>query len=212
VSLPEHPGAHGLASFHDAGWTPFWAACEELGVVVCLHVGSGASANTSVDASPLVQLTLQSLRTIDVAADLVWSGLFVRHPRLRFCLPSHGADWLGSFLRRVDATYVRHRSWGGIDYGDHHPSSVFRHRVLTCFIEDEIPPGTNVAGIAFSSDYPHADSPWPRSPEVVMAATGRLSEAERIAVTHGNAVRHFGLSSPQEDATVGRLRDRRIAT
>ena len=43
----------GLPSLHTGYWDPLFAACEETGTVVCLHVGSsGTSPMTAPDAPP----------------------------------------------------------------------------------------------------------------------------------------------------------------
>jgi hypothetical protein len=49
--------------------------------------------------------------------------------------------------------------------------------------------------IMIETDYPHGDSTWPRSREVVekMATTAQLSDDEIHALVRGNAVRCYGL-------------------
>ena len=63
--------------------------------------------------------------------------------------------------------------WSENSFGDQLPSEVFRGRVLTCFIEDNVGlrlrDVIGVDNIAWECDYPHPDTTWPRSPESVLA-------------------------------------------
>jgi predicted TIM-barrel fold metal-dependent hydrolase len=47
----------------------------------------------------------------------------------------------------------------------------------------------------WSSDYPHSDSTWPRSREVVEEHFTGVPAAERHKVVTGNAARLYGLSA-----------------
>jgi hypothetical protein len=217
VTWSENPEKLGQPSFHNRHWDPFWAACEETGTVVCLHIGSsGSVVITSMEASINTMLTLQPVNLIQTAADLLWSPVLDRFPKVRFALSEGGIGWIPYFLERADYVYRNHRTWTGADFGDQLPSDRFRERFITCFIED----GHGLANrdtigvdtICWEADYPHSDSTWPRSPESVWAGlTGAgASDAEIDAITHGNAMRHFSFDPfvhrPREQATVGALR------
>ena len=53
VTFSEAPDKLGLPTIHSGHWDPLFAACEETGTVLCLHVGSsGTSPTTSPDAPP----------------------------------------------------------------------------------------------------------------------------------------------------------------
>ena len=80
------------------------------------------------------------------------------------------------------------------------PTSYIRDRVLGCIFDDE----TGLANrdrvgmelIAFETDYPHADSTFPKTKEVAttICENAGLSEQEIYALMRGNAIRAFGLS------------------
>jgi hypothetical protein len=96
---------------------------------------------------------------------------------------------------------------------------VFRERIVTCFIDD--PTGVAVLDrvgvdqVCWEADYPHSDSTWPTSPEMLGksldAAGAAAPNAEVLAkITHRNAMRHFRYDPfalrPREQCTVGALR------
>jgi predicted TIM-barrel fold metal-dependent hydrolase len=47
--------------------------------------------------------------------------------------------------------------------------------------------------MVFESDYPHQDTTWPHTNEVIASFAGQLDTAELEMVLRGNAIRMFGL-------------------
>ena len=96
------------------------------------------------------------------------------------------------------------------------PSEVFNEHVLTCFIDDavgiEVRRHLNGAHIHWECDYPHSDSTWPNSPELVAALLDGVPDDEMDRITHLNAMTNFSYDPfshiPREQATVGALRAR----
>jgi hypothetical protein len=118
------------------------------------------------------------------------------------------------FLERCDFTYEHHRAWTGVDLGVRTPTQVFRDHVITCFIDDpsglELRDHIGIERITWECDYPHSDSTWPRSPEVLAPSLAGLTNDEIDAITHANAMRLFSYDPfarrPREECTVGALR------
>ena len=137
VTWSENPEKLGVPSYHNPHWDPFWAACEETGTVVCIHIGSsGSVAITSMEAPITTMLTLTAVGIFQTAGDLLWSPVLDRFPKLRFMLSEGGTGWIPYFLERADYVYRNHRVWTGSDFGDQLPSERFRERFITCFIDD----------------------------------------------------------------------------
>jgi predicted TIM-barrel fold metal-dependent hydrolase len=221
VSFSENPAKLKLPSLHSDHWDPFWAACEDEGTIVCLHIGSSSSLVITADDAPVdVLITLQPINIVQAAADLMWSPVLRKFPTLKLALSEGGIGWIPYFLDRLDWIYTRHRAWTGQDYGASLPSEVFRSRIVTCFIDD--PAGVAaldrmaVDSVCWEADYPHSDSTWLVSPETLWAtiAPAGLDDATIDDITHRNAMRHFRydpFSSAGIDpagSTVGALRAR----
>ena len=215
VTFSENPEKMGLPSLHSDKWNPFWEACVEEGTVVCMHIGSSSELIiTSFEAPIDVLITLMPVNLVQAAADLIWSGVLRRYPGLRVALSEGGIGWIPYFLERIDYVYERHHRWTGQDFGNRRPSDVFREQVITCFIDYAVGLETrhhlNVDNVCWECDYPHSDSTWPNSPEVLAASLGDLTDDEINAVTHLNAMRLFSFDpfvhrTPQ-DCTVAALR------
>ena len=215
VSFSENPSKLGFPSLHSTHWDPFWAACQDLGVVPCLHIGSSSTITVTAPDAPFdVTATLQPMNIVQAAADLVWSPVFRRFPDLKIALSEGGVGWLPYFLDKIDLVYRKQSGWTGQDYGDQLPSEVFKERVITCFIDDRVTPDVaeraGTGNMTWECDYPHSDSDWPESPEVAWAGLRGLDDATVNAITHENAIRLFQYDPfavrPREQCTVGALR------
>ena len=217
VSFSMNPYALGLPSLHDDHWDPFWAACDELGVVICMHVGSGSyMIQTSPDAPFLVRLTCSGVNLYPTAADLLWSKALLKFPNLTFALSEGELGWVPHFLERADNIYkknVAHLSDHPF-YGEL-PSERFNRRFVTCFIEDDHGVNNlslmNIDNVTWECDYPHPDSFWPTSPEVAYANFRNVHDDGVIdKVTHLNAMRIFNFDPfsirSRDSCTVSALR------
>jgi predicted TIM-barrel fold metal-dependent hydrolase len=215
VAFSEAPHKLGYPSLHTDAWDPFFRACADTGTVVCTHLGSSSSLpETSPDAPPDASIALIGINCVFGASDLLYSGVFQRFPNLKWALSEGGIGWIPYFLERVDFVYTHHKAWTGTDFGGQLPSQVFLEHVYTCFISDdaglELRKRLNIDKICWESDYPHSDSTWPKSPELLVQSMAGLSDEEINKVTHLNAMQAFNFSPfdhvSRVQATVGALR------
>jgi predicted TIM-barrel fold metal-dependent hydrolase len=215
VSFSVNPYALGLPSFHTDHWDPFWKACVDTDTVITMHIGSGGiEVQTSPDAPMTVRITCSGINTYSCAADLVWSPIFQKFPDLRIALSEGGIGWIPYFLERADYTFEHHKAWTRPDLGGKIPSEVFNEHVITCFIADDFGlkniDSMNEDHITWECDYPHSDSTWPRSPEVLWPSLQQLSEEQIRKITHENAMRLFSFDPypvrPKDRCNVASLR------
>jgi predicted TIM-barrel fold metal-dependent hydrolase len=216
VTFSMNPYRLGLPSLYQDHWDPFWAACEETGTIVCMHLGSDSEEiYTSPDAPVLSRITAIAMMLAKTASDLVWSPMIRKFPNLKFAMSEGGIGWVPYFLERADYVYAHHVAWLPENkwYGQK-PSEIFNERILTCFIEDVS--GTdnfrwfNPDMVTWECDYPHPDSTWPLSPEGVAKNLQGFDDAQINKITHENAMRIFDFDPfavrPREQCTVGALR------
>jgi predicted TIM-barrel fold metal-dependent hydrolase len=205
----------GFPSHHSDHWDPFWAACQDHEMVVCIHLGSNSKLEfTSPDAPMTVHITGSGISLYNCASDLLWSPLFKKFPNLRIALSEGGIGWIPYFLERADYVYRHHKAWTGSDFGGRLPSEVFKEHIVTCFIDDEVGVELrhrlNPDMITWECDYPHSDSTWPDAPETVARYLQDVPPDEVAKITHRNAMRlfHFDPYSirPAERCTAGALR------
>ena len=122
VTFSENPSKLGWPSIHSDHWDPFWKACSDEAVVVCMHIGSSSEmVITSPDAPIDCLITLTPMNIVQAAADLVWSPVLRKFPDLKVALSEGGIGWIPYFLERIDYNYDRHHAWTGQDFGDQPP-------------------------------------------------------------------------------------------
>jgi predicted TIM-barrel fold metal-dependent hydrolase len=196
MTFSENVTKLGYPSIHSDHWDPLWEAAEELGIVMCMHIGSSSQMVITADDAPMdVLITLSPINIVQAAADLVWSRTLKKYRNLTFALSEGGIGWIPYFRERIDYTYERHRFWTGQDMGDRIPSQVLDEQVVVCFIDDpvgvELRHKMNIDMITWECDYPHSDSTWPNSPEFVTKQMDGVPDDEVDKMTHANAMRLF---------------------
>jgi hypothetical protein len=211
-----HPDAYrfGAPDYHGEEWDPAWRAAEETGSVMVFHFGGFPNfmPRSPFDVIPHVM----PFQTAIFASELLWSPMFRKFPELKMALAEGGIGWVPYFLEKADFVYQHHHRWTGQDFGDMLPSQVFRKHVQTCFIDDVTGlrnrDHIGIETLTWEADYPHSDSTWPQSPEVLMKSleAAALRDDEIHMVTWENACRWYQFNPfdhrMRAECTVGALR------
>jgi predicted TIM-barrel fold metal-dependent hydrolase len=216
VTFADTPGGLGYPSLHSAHWDPFWKACSDENVVVCIHIGSGTGMNLQDPEAPVeIMITTTPATLLHGATELVFSDIFTKFPNLKIALSEGGIGWIPYLLERMDYVHAHHHAWTHHRFpGGKKPSEVFREHVICCFIDDAIGvknrDAIGIDNITWECDYPHSDTTWPRAPETLWRSFDGLSDAEIDKITWQNVVRHFSYDPfkhiPKEQCTVAALR------
>jgi predicted TIM-barrel fold metal-dependent hydrolase len=200
VTLPERPHIVGLPSLWDRShWDPIIEACDETETVICLHVGSSGMLKHP-DGAPGLQLgsTLFGQLSLHASAEWLWSGHAVRHPNLKIAMSEGGVGWVAMLLDRLDN--IIDRSGYGLGW-DERPADVLKRNFWFCTIDDPSTIDTRyrigVENIMVEVDYPHGDSTWPDTQEVIRQAWGHIPAPELRAMCSENAARLFRHPLPE---------------
>ncbi len=221
MSFLEAPHSQGYPSLLSGFWDPFLDVMVETGMVLSLHIGGAMGLITLADEAPIDHSIIMPTQVMTlVAQDLLFGPTFKKYPTLKVAFSEAGIGWIPFYLDRVDR-HVQNQRWLHNDFNGKLPSEIFREHVLACFISD--PSGLKarheigVDIIAFESDYPHTDTTWPESPELLwhdLQAAG-VTDEETNKITYENACRFFDFDPftkiSREEASVGALRARAAA-
>jgi predicted TIM-barrel fold metal-dependent hydrolase len=221
VTFLEAPHAQGYPSILSGYWDPLFQAAVDEGVVICMHIGGGGALIKLADEAPGDHsIIIPTQITVLVAQDLLFGPTFRRFPTLKIAFSEAGIGWIPFYLERVDR-HVKNQLWIDQDFGGKLPSEIFREHVLACFITDPIGVKNRheigIDNIAWECDYPHTDTTWPESPEVVWkeVSDAEASDEDINKITWQNACRFFDFDPfthvAREDATVGALRAKAAA-
>jgi predicted TIM-barrel fold metal-dependent hydrolase len=216
ISFLEAPHSQGYPSFLSGHWDPMLEAIIDENMVLCLHIGGAAGLIKLAPEAPIDHtIVIPTQVTMLVAQDLLFGPTLRKYPALRVALSEGGIGWIPFYLERADR-HFKNQSWIHNDFGGKLPSEVFRDHFLACFITDpsglEAQHRIGVDILAWECDYPHTDTTWPESPELLwdeLQAAGTTDEnIEKI--TWKNALRFFDWDPfthmPKDQSSVGALR------
>ena len=220
ISMPETPYGLGLPSFATGHFDPIFAAMLDNGITPCMHIGGGFGLlKRPENALPddIIMLAPQIMAV--TATDIILGGLIQRFPDLKFALSEGGIGWISFYLDRLDR-HMTNQSWTHLDKlpAGKTPTEVWKEHFLACFITDpsalHLRDRVGVETLAWECDYPHSDSTWPISPEMLheeLTAAG-CTDDEIDLISWKNVARFFDYDPFQhiakQDATVGALRAR----
>lgn len=186
-------------------YEPFWSAAEDLAMPLSMHVATGrgvASVDTTQTSIKDVKPSafyLQDHFVRKSLGEMIFSGVFERHPKLRVGSVEHEVSWAPFFLFQMDYTYTQRPVRGGWHrFADKSalPSDYFRRNCFMSFQEDAIGmrerETVGLGTLMWGSDYPHTESTFPRSREILERVLADVPEADRRAITCDNVARLYG--------------------
>jgi predicted TIM-barrel fold metal-dependent hydrolase len=201
VTLPERPHAIGLPSIFTDHWEPILRACAETGTVVSLHVGSSGVGDIPpgcTDAAIPLVATLFGQQSLTACVEWLWSGWPVRLPDLQIAMSEGGIGWVAMLVDRLEN--IVDRSGYGLGW-DERPADVLRRSFWFCTIDDPSTIDTRhtigVENIMVEVDYPHGDTTWPHTQDVIAQAWGHLPAHELRAICSENAARLYRHPLPE---------------
>ena len=191
------PGNPAVADYDDPIYAPFYEAAVDLGLPLSFHILT-SSGDSLKARGPRLNGFLSIIRGCqDIIGMFVLGGVFERHPKLKLVCVEADAGWVPHFMYRMDHAWERHRYWLPAGTLTKKPSEYFREHVYTTFQDDwvafQVTDLCNVRRLMWANDFPHSDSTWPHSQDVLAAQTAHLSPADRDLILHDNVAELYGL-------------------
>ena len=197
--ITEFPLEH--RRYDNPEYEPFWAAAEDLEMPLSLHTATrrqgtnaGVAARTIRDASR--RATKAFLPALSLC-DMIFSGVFDRHPRLRVAIVEFELSWAPYVIANADYTYRERHAEAAYRFKDgRRPSDFFRANVALSFQEDAV--GIRLRDVIgvdtmmWGSDYPHSESTFPRSRQILDEILADVPAGERAKIVGENAARLYG--------------------
>ncbi len=178
---------------------PFWAKCEELGVLVFMHpLGTRElEATGRLAGCGLLTNTIGNpLETTIALSHLIFEGTLDRFPGLKICA-AHGGGFLPSYANRSDAVTRCFPNRVG-PLPKKNPTAYLRDGQLYFDTIVFTPEGlrhliaeTGPDKIMIGTDYPF---PWTSTEVDLIMDTPGLSDDQRIAILGGTAQRLLGIA------------------
>jgi len=190
--------------YGNAHYDRFWAACQELGMSVNLHIGGGHGRR---GFSPLKRSGLMpdgaaghKWDCMKAVGNMISGGVLERYPDLQVVLAEAGVGWIPFFAQEMDyyqVTYGMPGSSGPVEGTKvlRPPSEYINRQVYGAFISDRVGckalPDFGLDTFMWSNDYPHGACIWPGATGFIAQDLGHLSVEQRAKVLSGNAARLY---------------------
>ncbi len=190
------PGVPALEDYDSPRYDGFWEAAIGLGLPLSFHI---LTTRAERPRGPAMNGFLTIVRGCqDIMGTLVLGGVFERHPALRIVCVEADAGWVPHYMYRMDHAYKRHRNW--LPAGQklsRLPSEYFADCIYTTFQDDWVAfrcaDLMNWRRLLWANDFPHSDSTWPWSQEMLAEHAAGLSAEQRRAILCGNVAELYGI-------------------
>lgn len=202
-----------FAAHNDPSYEPFWSACEALELPLMTHVGAG---DTPLGANgPMGRAMVQSEQHFlgrRALWQLVFSGVFERHPGLKLVFVEQRQEWVPGTLRHLDSVY-EHVLSSTPDVRRELPRRPSEYWATNCFIAGSFMAPFEAArrhevgihNLMWGTDYPHAEGTWPNTMLALRNTFAGIPEEDTRLILGENAVRVFGLDHAALRAVADRI-------
>jgi len=192
------PGNPALEDYDSPIYAPFYEAAIDLQMPLSFHILTSGSDNFQT-RGPKLNSFMSIIRGCqDIIGTFVLGGVFERHPKLKVICVEADAGWVPHYMYRMDHAYDRHRYWLPAGTLSKMPSEYFRENVYTTFQDDhvafQVRDLCNIKRLMWASDFPHSDSTWPWSQDVISKHTVGMTADEKNLVLHDNVAELYHLS------------------
>ena len=192
------PGNPALEDYDSPIYAPFYEAAIDLQMPLSFHILTSSQDNFQT-RGPKLNSFLSIIRGCqDIIGTFVLGGVFERHPKLKVVCVEADAGWVPHYMYRMDHAYDRHRYWLPAGTLSKMPSEYFRENVYTTFQDDyvafQVKDLCNIHRLMWANDFPHSDSTWPWSQDVLKKQTAGLSGDEKNLILHDNVAELYHLA------------------
>ena len=191
--------------YDSAEYDLLWGAAQDLEMPLSLHLdtnrfGSGERDGSRPSGTRFAILPNSDFFVRVSVADMIAVGVFERFPKLHVGAVEQQLGWVPFFLERMDYAYNQ-RGSGRQGYRfkeDMLPSDYFHRNVFLGFQEDglgiRLRDMIGVDSLQWGSDYPHMESTFPRSQQILEEILAECTEEEKAKIAGGNAARVYNLN------------------
>jgi predicted TIM-barrel fold metal-dependent hydrolase len=204
VLLPVIPPGSALDQLHSPRYEPVWRACEERGVILNVHGGSGQPDLGMHPASISLFVLEASFYSHRPLWALIMAGVFDRYPGLQLVIAEAGTSWVRPALDAMDRHYekilagnVGVLSLANAARTQRRPSEYWSTNcwIGSSFMVREDALDRDLVGvdrIMWGSDFPHDEGTYPHSREAIAHTFDGIPADEVAQMVGGNAARLYG--------------------
>jgi predicted TIM-barrel fold metal-dependent hydrolase len=200
------------SGYYEAKYEPMWAALEETGMIVNVHTSATQGvARKHYEGPRDVDPKKQSLGLANKQApaqqflgNLILSGVFDRHPRLKVVCAEFDVGWVANLVQQVDYWFGRASTYDAEkNINKQPPSAYFKSNAFFTYQDDRAgvltTPVFGADNFLWASDYPHGVTTWPNSQATVERNGAGIDPAVKRKLNRDNVAKLYGLIQPTKE-------------
>jgi predicted TIM-barrel fold metal-dependent hydrolase len=164
-----------------------WAAAQDMAVPVSLHILTGhnysKNRNEAAPENYRGSVNFKLFDAVNALFDFIFHGVLERFPRLKVVIVENEIGWIPFLLQQWDYYYRRFLNVKPVAAITMEPSRYFYRQVYATFFNDAVGAHNflrwGVDNYMWSNDFPHGNTTWPHSREVIQRDLGHLPEEMR---------------------------------
>jgi len=198
--IPQTPGKNEAGEtiyYASAAMEPFWAAAEEAGLPVCFHVAEDLKGGGDGFLGAMTLHNLGPFRRN--LGELIFGGVFDRHPGLRVVFSEAGINWVPGALQDAELVLDSFTELLEPKIAER-PSHYWRKNCYATFMNDAV--GLRLLDmigadrVMWSTDYPHNEGTFGYTGDSVQSILDAVSPGDARQILGGTALGLFNLPQP----------------
>jgi predicted TIM-barrel fold metal-dependent hydrolase len=200
VSVFPYISRDDIPRLDDPYYEPIWTEAEEQGIAIAFHGARGGHFKKRYrDHVPLAYVNGRGIEHAVTFSEMLYGGVFERHPNLRVAFLEAGCSWIIYWVARLEEIWEKFRSVSPeLDRNVRMRPVEYWQRQCFSSVEPEewtLADAISAVGdgsFVISSDFPHFDSEFPDAGKHFMALD-RVSEASKRKILWDNCARLYNL-------------------
>jgi predicted TIM-barrel fold metal-dependent hydrolase len=203
VLVPTVPDDCDIEPLYSPDYDPFWRVCEEEGIVVNLHSGSGQPDYGAAPSAAIMWAAETSWFAHRPMWQLIMSGVFERFPKLTVVMTESGMSWVPPLLAQLDGMHyqISKGRMGELNFKDAtplqmKPSEYFQRNI---WIGASFPGARDgkarhkvgIDKVMWGNDYPHHEGTYPFSLASLQLAFHDATDEELRKMLTENAAKVY---------------------
>jgi len=185
----------GALQYSDPQFDNLWKAICDNGQVITFHLGGRVPRFGQAEFF-LPDMPMSKLAMAEPIGIFIFNCIFDRFPDLKIGSMESGVGWFAWYTEYITRTWEKQRFWTKSPLKNS-PEYYMDRNVYGSFIQDRtgivsrnLPGGRN---IMWSSDYPHSETTFPRSREIILRDFEGVPEADIKDIIYNNAAKLLGV-------------------
>lgn len=190
INPGKDPASGKLLSYSDAAMDRFWEVVAQAGLPINFHVGEGVDTSVRGGIVTRVMTSLAPFR--QPLAQLIFGGVFDRHPDLKVVFSEGGLAWVPPALQDAEMVFDSYGNGNLFERIELRPSEYWHRNCYATFQNDLLGLSQldylGIDRVMWASDYPHSEGSFGYSRRSIQCIIDAAGSTDAARIVGGNAI------------------------